>query len=124
MANILIIDDDPSIRNVFTRYLEHKGYSVTVASDGSEGLSILSTFAPDLVITDVMMPGKDGLEVVLELRKTRQDIPVFAISGGMRMAVMDFLPMIKKFGAKKVFYKPVDLDELLVAIHEQLGVPD
>lgn len=97
---------------------------MTVASDGSEGLSILSTFAPDLVITDVMMPGKDGLEVVLELRKTRQDIPVFAISGGMRMAVMDFLPMIKKFGAKKVFYKPVDLDELLVAIHEQLGVPD
>ncbi len=121
MSRILIIDDDPSIRSVFKRYLEGHGYEVEVATDGSKGLDIIRSHAPDLVVTDVMMPEKDGLEVVLELRKLDPDLPVIAISGGMRMAPMDFLPMIKKFGACKVFYKPVELEELLAAIRNQLG---
>lgn len=121
MARILIIDDDPSIRLVFKRYLEGNGYEVSTATNGNEGLSLLNDSIPDLVITDVMMPEKDGLEVVLELRNRHPEIPVIAISGGMRIAPMDFLPMIKKFGACKVLYKPVELDELLSAIQEQLG---
>jgi len=121
MSRILIIDDDPSIRLVFKRYLEGHGYDVETASNGNEGLSHLQNSLPNLVITDVMMPEKDGLEVVLELRNRHPDIPVIAISGGMRIAPMDFLPMIKKFGACKVLYKPVELDDMLAAIREQLG---
>ena len=81
---------------------------------------MVATDAPDLIVTDVMMPEKDGLEVVLELRRNHVELPIIAISGGMRLATMDFLPMIRKFGAGKVFYKPVDLDELLLAVREAL----
>ena len=122
MASILIIDDDPSIRAVFKRFLEAHGYSVAVAEDGVKGLQLLGDLRPDLLVTDVMMPQKKGLEVVLDLRRSHPEMPVIAISGGMRLAPMDFLPIIKKFGARKVFYKPVDLDELLVEIRQQLGV--
>ncbi len=121
MARILLIDDDPSIRAIFKRYLEAHGYEVDEAADGNAGLSSIAGCAPDLVVTDVMMPEKDGLEVVMELRKSNPDLPVIAISGGMRIAPMDFLPTIKKFGACKVFYKPVELEELLGAISEQLA---
>ena len=121
MKRILIIDDDPSIRTVFMRYLVGHGYEVDVAGDGREGLMRIETSPPDLVVTDVMMPEKDGLEVVLELRRILPDVPVIAISGGMRIAPMDFLPMIKKFGARKVLYKPIDLEDLLSAIEEELA---
>lgn len=121
MKHILVIDDDPSIRLTFKRYLDSKGYSVSVAADGAEGLSMVNERIPDLVITDVMMPEKDGLEVVLDLRENHPDLPIIAISGGMRIVPMDFLPMISKFGAGKVFYKPVELEELLGAVQELLG---
>ena len=121
MPRILVIDDDPSILTVFKRYLVGHGYDVITASNGGAGLSQIENELPDLVVTDVMMPEKDGLEVVLELRKLHPGLPVIAISGGMRMAPMDFLPMIKKFGARYVFYKPVELEELLGAIRESLG---
>lgn len=121
MPRILLIDDDPAIRAVFKEYLEGRGYDVDVATDGKEGLSALNARKPDLVITDVMMPEKDGVEVVLELRESHPDLPVIAISGGMRIAPLDFLPMIKKFGAYRVFYKPVDPEELLSAVREMLA---
>lgn len=120
MSRILIIDDDPYIRTVFKRYLEGNGYEVEVAPDGNEGLKSVKRVVPDLVVTDVMMPEKDGLEVVLELRKICPEVPVIAISGGMRIAPMDFLPMVKKFGAKRVLYKPIDLEELSEAIEQEL----
>lgn len=121
MAHILIIDDDLSIQTLFKRFFEKKGYLVDVSNDGHDGLRKVAEKAPDLVITDIMMPDKDGLEVVLSMRKECPDLPVFAISGGMRMAPMDFLPLVKKFGARRVFYKPVELEDLLTAVEEELG---
>ncbi len=121
MATILLIDDDSSIRSVFKRFLERHEYSVSVAEDGEAALRLLDEVSPDLVVTDIMMPHKDGIEVILELRKQHPDLPIIAISGGMRVAPMDFLPMVKKFGVKKVFYKPVELSDLLCAIREELG---
>lgn len=121
MARILVIDDDENIRTVFSRFLGAHGYEVVCAADGREGLKKLGTDAPDLVITDIMMPEADGLEVVLAMRKQKSTVPVIAISGGMRVMPMDFLPLVKKFGAVKVFYKPVILEQLLGAIRELLG---
>lgn len=120
MAGILIIDDDETIRSVFKRFLEGKGYEVTVAADGRQGLRALEDGAIDLVITDIMMPETDGLEVVMAIRGRETDIPVIAISGGMHAMPMDFLPMAKKFGAKDVLYKPVELDDLLAAVNKAL----
>ncbi len=124
MKRILIIDDDEMIRVVFERFLKGKGYAVDCAAGGKEGLRLLETEPPDLVVTDIMMPDTDGLEVVLSMHKTHPGIPVIAVSGGMSVAPMDFLPLVKKFGAGKVFYKPVELDDLLEGIQELLGTAD
>ena len=118
---ILVIDDDESIRGVFSRFLSGKGYTVDCAADGRKGLRMIDVDPPDLVITDIMMPEADGLEVVMALRKRDHMIPIIAISGGMHAAPMDFLPMAKKFGAGKVLYKPLELKDLLSAVEEMLG---
>ncbi len=120
MVRVLIIDDDETIRSVFKRFLEGKGYEVLVASDGRQGLHVLEDGPVDLVITDIMMPETDGLEVVMAIRGRDSDIPVIAISGGMHAMPMDFLPMAKKFGAIDVLYKPVELDDLLNAVQKAL----
>jgi CheY-like chemotaxis protein len=120
MARILIIDDDETILNVFQRFLAGKGYQVLVASDGRKGLRIMEEVQVDLVITDIMMPETDGLEVVMAIRGKGTDIPVIAMSGGMHAMPMDFLPMAKKFGACKVLYKPIELEDLLAAVQEVL----
>ena len=121
MARILIIDDDETIQSVFQRFLTGKGYEVLVASDGRRGLRILEESEIDLVITDIMMPETDGLEVVMAIRGKEADIPVIAISGGMHAMPMDFLPMAKKFGASKVLYKPIEMEDLLSAVEESLA---
>lgn len=121
MARILIIDDDETIRSVFKRFLDGKGHDVVVAADGRQGLRLVEEAPVDLVITDIMMPETDGLEVVMAIRGKEADIPVIAISGGMHAMPMDFLPMAKKFGACDVLYKPVELDDLLGAVEKALG---
>ena len=123
MARILIIDDDESIRSVFKRFLEGEGHDVEVASDGHKGLQVLERHSVDLVITDIMMPETDGLEVVMAVRGKGTEIPVIAMSGGMHAVPMDFLPMAKKFGAEKVLYKPIELVDLLAAVDEALTDP-
>ena len=120
MARILIIDDDETICSVFQRFLTGKGYIVDVAADGRQGLRLLEEESVDLVITDIMMPETDGLEVVMAIQGKEADIPVIAISGGMHAMPMDFLPMAKKFGAKAVLYKPVELDDLLTAVESAI----
>ncbi|MEI6891333.1 MAG: response regulator, partial [Pontiella sp.] len=121
MARILIIDDDETIRSVFYRFLTGKGYEVVVARDGREGLRALESERVDLVITDIMMPETDGLEVIMAIRGKGVDIPVIAISGGMHAVPLDFLPMAKKFGAENVLYKPVELKDLLAAVESAMA---
>jgi CheY-like chemotaxis protein len=121
MAKILIIDDDESILSVFKRFLEGKGHEVQCASNGKQGLKMIEMELPDLVITDIMMPETDGLEVVMAVRAKNKNTPVIAISGGMHAMPIDFLPMAKKFGAGKVLYKPIDMEELHDAVEEALA---
>ncbi|MBM3137476.1 MAG: response regulator transcription factor [Chloroflexi bacterium] len=68
-AKILVVDDEPSILNVVTAYLRAEGYEYKTASDGNEGLSLVKTFSPDLIILDIMLPGRDGIEVLSQLRR-------------------------------------------------------
>jgi CheY-like chemotaxis protein len=121
MAHILVIDDDASILSLFGRFLESAGYSVALAPDGEEGMRLLKQKKPDLVITDIMMPGMDGLELLMKIRKQQLGIPVIAISGGMKSQPANFLPHAKKFGARRVFIKPVELAELLQAVQGLLS---
>ena len=78
MEHILIIDDDPAVRNVFTQLLESKNYSVETAGEGKEGLNRMKSRLPDLIITDIMMPEMDGLELVQTIRQISPDLPIIA----------------------------------------------
>jgi CheY-like chemotaxis protein len=121
MAHILIIDDDPAVQSLFQQFFEAEGYTVTLADDGKDGLWKMRQQTPDLIITDIMMPVMDGLEVIQEIRQHSPELPIIAMSGGMRTAPLNFLPHAKKFGACRVFGKPVSLAELLNAVQELLA---
>jgi DNA-binding response OmpR family regulator len=121
MSHVLIIDDDLTILNLFEQFLSSDGFSVSVAKDGREGLSLMKQRKPDLIITDIMMPEMDGLELIRKIRSHHPEIPVIAISGGMKGAQINFLPHARKFGACRVFEKPVSLSHLRTAVRELLG---
>lgn len=124
MATILIIDDNEKILYLFKRFLESHGHVISCAINGCEGLRMLESSSPELVITDIIMPETDGLEVVMAIKKMAVDIPVIAVSGGTHAMPADFLMIAKKFGARKVLYKPVELHKLLHAVNEVLSTRD
>jgi CheY-like chemotaxis protein len=123
MAHILIIDDEPAVLTLFEQFLEGEGYTTELAADGKEGVRLLKQRKPDLIITDIMMPEMDGLEVIREIGQHHTDIPVIATSGGMKGGLMNFLPHAKRFGACRIFEKPVSLAALLAAVKELLPGP-
>jgi len=120
MANILVIDDDVTIQLVFSQFLTSLGHEIMQAENGKKGMSMIQETRPDLVITDIMMPEMDGLEILMQLRSTHDSVPVIAISGGMRSLPVNFLQQAKLFGARYVFEKPVPLEVLRNAVTELL----
>jgi len=82
---ILVIDDEESVLNLVTRILTGVGHEIDEASEGMEGLQMYEAASFDLVITDINMPGMDGLEFIRTLRKSSPDVPIIAISGGGMM---------------------------------------
>ena len=115
-SKILIIEDERSVRGLFSQFLEHEGFQVECASNGSEGLDKLKTAGADLVITDIMMPEMDGLEVVREIRKVNSTLPIIAVSGGMSNGSVNYVSAARDFGADMIFEKPVSLVDLLESV--------
>jgi DNA-binding response OmpR family regulator len=115
MKTILIIDDDATIRGVIRLYLEDAGYTVLEATDGKAGMRIFSGSPVDLVILDIFMPEKDGIETIQEIREAG-DCKVLAISGGSPTMGMDFLRHAKTFGANAILVKPFSESELLETV--------
>jgi DNA-binding response OmpR family regulator len=113
MPKILVIDDDMPVRDTIVRILERKGYRVLVAADGVHGLRMFRSEQPDLVITDIIMPEKEGLETIREIRDQRPDAKILAISGGGRIGNMDFLAFAGKLGASEIMPKPFDPTDLV-----------
>jgi CheY-like chemotaxis protein len=116
MARILVMDDDPQVRIILQRLLEKNGYEVVDAPDGKEGTRLFRQQPADLVITDIFMPEKDGIEVIQELTEDFPDVRIIAISGGGKTGKLDFLPHAEALGAHLTFRKPLDLKELLDAV--------
>jgi CheY-like chemotaxis protein len=121
VKKILVIDDDPSVQKLFSMFLGKKGYQVHVAENGKIGMDLMERDRPDLIITDILMPEMDGLEILLKIRKNHDDMPVIAISGGTRALPINFLKQASLFGARHVFEKPVPLNVLDKAVTELLG---
>ena len=120
MYHILVIDDENLIRTLLRGYLESKGFSVGVAQNGKQALELFEKQTADLIITDVFMPEKDGLEVVMALRKKRPDIPIVVVSGGSSKGFRDMLHIAKTLGAARVLEKPFKLEELLATVQALL----
>jgi DNA-binding response OmpR family regulator len=111
VKKILVIDDDEAIRECIAFFLEEKGHLVTVCSDGNEGVRLFERTTFDLVITDIMMPGKDGLGAMIEMEKINSGVAVLAISGAdMKDALLDAADI---FGAAHTLRKPFTREELL-----------
>lgn len=120
MAAILVIEDDSGIRELLTEALQLERHEVFNAYDGAQGAEIYYHQKIDLVITDVFMPEKEGLEVIMELRAKYPDIKIIAISGGARNIKMDYLKVAESLGAHRSFKKPFTLSEIVTAVQELL----
>jgi len=123
MKNVLIIDDEEMIRNVLTKMLSREGISTRCAEDGSEAIELLEENEFDLIISDLIMPKKEGLEVVMYLKKHNINIPLIVMSGGARLGTEDlYLTMAKRHGAKYTFQKPFDHKTFLTAVKDCLNI--
>ena len=120
MARILLIDDDDSVRTTLCLTLTHHGHTVIEARNGKEGLDRFADAGADLVITDIVMPEKEGFEVLMELRKERPPVKIIAISDGGRQSAASYLKTAKFMGAAKVLAKPISNAALMAAINELL----
>lgn len=116
MAKILVFDDEPSILLMLKKMLEKAGHEVDLALNGKDGIALFEKNRPDLVITDIIMPEKEGLETILELRKRYPDLKIIAISGGGRIGPDGYLPSAKLFGADMIFQKPLIQKDFMQAV--------
>ena len=121
MLKILLIDDDESMRPTMQRMLERLGHQVWAEADGDAGLARARQLAPDLVITDIIMPERDGIETIEGLRRLPRVPKIIAISGGGRLSAENLLALAGKLGAQYTLAKPFTREELQQAIERVMG---
>ncbi len=120
MGKILIIDDESSIRKLLRAVFEKNGYEVIEAENGNQGIKVFKEQGADLIITDLVMPEKEGLETIREIIKSYPDTDIIAMSGGGVINPETYLKLAKKFGAKDAFCKPFDKNKLVARVKELL----
>jgi len=121
VVKILVIEDDPEVRNYLVAVLSRAGHEVREASNGKEGVQAFAAAPSDVVITDIIMPEKDGIETILDLRRTNPELKVIAISGGGRSTPDNYLHSAKLLGADRTIRKPFTNEEILAAVTELAG---
>jgi CheY-like chemotaxis protein len=124
MKRILVIDDEPTALEVLRRILEMEGYEVLQAANGKEGIAAFRQNPCDLVITDMVMPVKDGLQTILELRNEVPDLPVIAISGGGTISKERYLAVAGYLDNVITIAKPFTVDEVSGAVVKLFGNTD
>jgi len=120
MDRILIIEDDYQLRKLLTIVLEKEGYEIIGASNGKIGLKLSLEEPFDLILTDLVMPDKEGLETIIEIRK-KSVVKIIAMSGGGSFEPEVYLAMAKKLGANKTIEKPFDMSALISMVKELLS---
>ncbi len=120
-GRLLLVDDDEVLRVVQSDFLRRFGYDVHVAEDGRAAMNYLAAQAVDLVITDMVMPGSDGVEVIRHIRKTYPQLKIIAISGGGATKRELLLDIARVLGVAKTLEKPFTMTALLQAVREVTG---
>lgn len=121
MKTVLVIDDDSLVRGMMAGVLRKKGFNVMEAGDGNEGLQVVLHNHVDLVVTDMLMPDKEGVETIIELRQINSEMKIIAMSGGGKKQDLTFLKLATQVGANEVLKKPFKPSALLEAINTLLG---
>jgi len=121
MATILVIDDDPWILDFFVEILTREGHKVHKAENGDIGLSLYRELLPDLLITDMIMPQRDGLATIMELNREYPEAKIIAVSGGGAIEPERYLRLAKTIGAKQSLKKPFTRDDLIAAVNKVLA---
>lgn len=118
MAKILVIDDDPRIAELLLQILKSEKHDVIKALDGCEAEKKFKEFKPEIVITDIVMPEKEGTELIMLFKKMVPGIKIIAISGGGIIGPKSYLEVAKKIGANYTFTKPFNIDDIIKAIND------
>jgi len=131
MSRVVIIDDEEDIRLVLSEIFDRAGFDVRVASNGDEGLSLIREYGADLVITDIIMPGKDGVQTAYDIRMEFPKTKIIVMSGGGNVAPLDYEPgaitttaylaSANEIGADMTLTKPFDRHELISAANELIA---
>ena len=119
--HLVLVDDDESVRSILRRHLQRAGYEVREAGEGGAALKLLASALPDLIITDIVMPDMEGVELLITLRKRHPKLPVIAMSGGGRLHPEVYLSVAKNCGATQILTKPFEIAELLALVQQLLG---
>jgi CheY-like chemotaxis protein len=123
VATILVIEDDPGVRRVLLCTLEIAGHDVIAVDNGRDGLRAVAERAPEIVVTDIVMPDSDGLEVIRLLRSDHPRVRIIAISGGGMICRTTYLDLARLLGADVTLQKPVLPSDLVYAVQELLEAP-
>jgi CheY-like chemotaxis protein len=121
MENILVVDDEDAIRQLVKMALEKAGYMVMEACNGKEASQLLGHLVPDLLITDLFMPEKEGIELIQEVRQRHPKIPIIAISGAHSGQSELYLKMARSLGADYILAKPFPLSTLFQTVKQALS---
>jgi len=122
MSSVLVIDDDPVMCRIMRRLLEQDGFSVATAEDAQSGLELFAELDPDLVIVDILMPEKEGIATILDLRAAKPDARILAMTGGGGNFVAgEVLRIAELIGADNSLKKPFEPAELLATVRRSLA---
>ena len=113
---VLIIEDDPIMLRNLAQWFEQAGCRVMVAHDGDEGLAQFNTLRPNAVVTDIIMPNREGVETLMSIKAVDPDVKILAISGGGRLGSTDLLTMAQGLGADAVMAKPFRSTDVVSAV--------
>lgn len=122
-AKVLLIEDADDLRQTLEYGLQKHGYIVKSLPDGRDAVEIIGEFCPDIVVTDIIMPNKEGIELIHELHNSAPALPIIAISGGGQIPRNDILNYAKAFGVRRSLAKPFQIKELARAVAEVLAEP-
>lgn len=120
MPRILVIDDEQPLRRVLRIILERAGHTVLEAPDGREGMALFRQAPTDVVVTDIFMPEKDGMQILMDLKRVATKPKIIAISGGDPRGLLDLKPAASFLGADRVLSKPFDAQTFLLTVEEVL----
>jgi DNA-binding response OmpR family regulator len=123
MPRILVIDDEQLLRSTVVMILTRAGFTVEEASDGQAGIAMFHKNPPDIVLTDIFMPNRDGIEIIKELKHASPQTKIIAMTGGGKLRMMEIASAAQALGADYVLDKPFDSESLLAAINAVFVTP-